>query len=265
MAETNAQVVHRRIENGVLTLTLDRPEVHNALNHAMLQGLLDGLAVARETAGIRVVVIAAKGPNFSAGVDLAHMERLNRMPRAESVADGLLIAEVLAAIRSLSQPTVAAVQGPVFGGALAVVVACDLLVASTVARFSAAETRLGLVPVLLTPYLADKVGRAVARRLLLTCERIDAAEAFRIGLADQLAEPEELEADVAGLVRKLARSAPGALAATKRILSGPAEPPLTPAAMREAAEAIATARAGEEAADGISAFLAKGKPSWAPA
>lgn len=265
MAVTNPKLVDTHIEGGIMTLTLDRPEVHNALNHDMLAGLSAGIAEAKETADIRIVVLAARGANFSAGVDLAHMKRLNGMARADSVADGLEIAELLAAIHTLPQPTIAAVQGPVFGGALAVVTACDLLIASDVARFSAAETRLGLVPVLLTPYLVEKVGRNAARRLLLTCDRIDAAEAFRIGLADQVVPAQELAATVSDIARRIARSAPGALAATKRLLSRHRELPLSEIAMRDAAEAIATARAGNEAGEGISSFLAKEKPSWARA
>lgn len=262
---TNEKMVHSQVSGGVLTLTLDRPAVHNALNHEMLDGLLAGLAEARSRADVRVVVLAAKGANFSAGVDLAHMKRLNAMAREDSVADGLQIAEVLAAIHGLAQPTIAAVQGPVFGGGLAVVSACDLLIASDAARFSAAETRLGLVPVLLTPYLVDKIGRNAARRLLLTCDRIDAGEALRIGLADQVVPPESLADAVADIARRIAKSAPGALAATKRLLSAHRELPLSPEAMRHAAGAIADARAGAEAGEGIAAFLAKEKPSWARA
>ena len=262
---TNGKMVHSEVSGGVLTLTLDRPAVHNALNHEMLDGLFAGLRQAASRPDVRVVVIAAKGPNFSAGIDLAHMKRLNTMAREDSVADGMQIAELLAAIHKLAQPTIAAVQGPVVGGGLALVAACDLLLASDAARFSAAETRLGLVPVLLTPYLIEKIGRNAARRLLLTCDRIDAHEALRIGLADQVVAAGDLPTAVADTAHRIAKSAPGALAATKKLLSGHRELPLSDASMREAAEMIATARAGAEAGEGIAAFLAKGKPSWAPA
>lgn len=258
-----ASIVETSLSGGVFRLTLNRPALHNALNRDMLDLLLKHLSDARHNPDVRVVVLGARGPNFSAGVDLAHMARLNTLSRAESVEDGLAIAEVLAEVATLPMPTIAAVQGPVFGGGLALICAFDMIVASTEARFSAAETRLGLTPVLLAPYLASKVGGNTARRLLLNAGKFEAAEAQRIGLVDQLVEPGALDDTIARTCRRLQKSAPGALAATKRLLAGAFDLPLTPAAMRDAAEKIATARAGQEAAEGIAAFLEKRPAAWA--
>ena len=254
--------LRQTMEAGVLTLTMDRPAVHNALDHGMAEALRVAVAGCAGDGGVRVIVIAAAGRHFSAGVDLERLAALHTRPRDESVADARMIADMLETVYASPKPVVAAVQGAAFGGALALVAACDIVVAASVARFGAGEARIGLTPVLLTPYLVAAVGLRAARHLLLTCERIDAREAHRIGLVQRVTEPDQLVAATAEIVGQVMLGGPGSLAATKAILEAGAPVPLDGAARQAAAVAIAGFRATAEAAEGIAAFLGKRAPGW---
>ena len=248
---------------GRLTLTLDRPALRNALDDATVEAITHAVADAANDDSIRVIVFAATGRHFSAGVDLARMAQLNEMPHDVSVADGRTIGDMLATVHNSPKPTIAAVQGGVFGGALALVAACDIVVASELARFGAGEARLGLIPVFLTPYLAAAIGPRAARHYLLTCERIGAQEAYRLGLAHRVTAPEALMAEVDAVIAQLVLSGPGSIAATKRILSEATVLPVSVEQIQAGAEAIAHARATAEAREGIAAFLGKRPPAWA--
>jgi methylglutaconyl-CoA hydratase len=248
---------------GVLTLTLDRPATNNALDDALVEGITHAVSQAVQDKALRVIVLVATGKHFSAGVDLARLAQINDRPVAESIADGRAIGDMLEAVRTSPLPVVAAVQGAVFGGALALVAACDVVIAADVARFGAGEARIGLVPVLLTPYLAAAIGDRPARHLLLTCERISAKQAHPLGLVQRVVPAEALQAELRSVVVALRLSGPGSIAATKRLLANGAPVPLSEQARDAAAQQIALARQTAEAREGVAAFLAKRSPFWA--
>ena len=252
-----------RQAGGVLTLTLDRPATHNALDDALVEAMTHAVRQAAMDAAVRVIVVAATGRHFSAGVDLARLAQINDRPFAESVSDCRTIGDMLEAVWTSPLPVVAAVQGAVFGGALALVAACDVVVAANIARFGAGESRIGLVPVLLTPYLTAAIGDRAARHMLLTCERIDAQEAYRLGLVQRVVPAEGLQVALDAVVAALLLSGPGSIAATKRLLASGAAVPLSAEARDAAARQIAQARQTAEAREGVAAFLAKRPPSWA--
>lgn len=248
--------------DGRATVTLNRPEVHNAFDDALiaeLHGVLDDLAGREE---VRLVVLASEGKSFSAGADLNWMKRVAGYTEAENLADSMALAEMLQRLDTMPVPTVARIQGAALGGGVGLVACCDVAVASAAARFSLSEVRLGLIPATIGPYVLNAIGPRQARRYFLTAERFDAAEALRIGLIHAVAAPEALDATVDAIAAELLKGGPSALrlgkALIERVTGG------VPEAVRaDTAQRIAGIRASAEGKEGVAAFLEKRKPNWA--
>jgi methylglutaconyl-CoA hydratase len=251
-----------RIDGAVMRLTLDRPQVHNAIDGTVVGALRDALARARDEAAIRAVVLAATGKSFSAGVDLDRLRRLASMTHAESVADALALGSALVALSSLEKPTIAVVQGPAYGGGVGLILACDIVIAAETARFALTELRHGLLPGLVAPLLAEAVGTREARRCLLTGRRFDAHEALRMGLVHEVTTESNLSEAVARALEQVLRGGPLSIAGTKRILADPELRSIDAERLLRIAEAVAVHRATPEAREGIAAFLEKRDPAW---
>ncbi len=251
-----------RTDGGVMTLTLNRPDLHNAIDDGMVDGLNTALARAREEPGIRAVVVSATGKSFSAGVDLDRLRRLDGMTREESVANALALGSALFALSSLQKPTIAAVQGPAYGGGVGLILACDVVIAADAACFALSELRHGLLPGLVAPLLAKAVGVREARRCLLTGRRFDAQEALRIGLVHEVTGEAGLAGAVARTLEQILRGGPASIAGTKRILADPQMQSIDAATLLRIAEEVADHRATPEAREGIAAFLGKRAPAW---
>jgi methylglutaconyl-CoA hydratase len=254
--------VQVRRAGGVLTLTLNRPAVRNALNHDMVDIITREVSGAAGDAAIRAVVLTAAGSVFSAGVDLARLQRLSSATREENIADAMALCGMLRAVFTLPKPVIAAVQGSVHGGAVGLISACDIVIAADGCRFATAEARVGLAPILLAPYLAAAIGIRASRFHLLTGQPIDAQEALRLGLVHKLVAPEALDSALTDVLDAIRRGGPSALHVTKRMLAEGAALPLEEGAMLHAAGMIADARAGAEAKEGVAAFLGKRAPIW---
>jgi methylglutaconyl-CoA hydratase len=223
---------------------------------------MDAFEKAGADSAVRVVVLAASGTVFSAGGDLTWMRRMAGASREENLADARSLARLLQAIDLCPKATVARVQGSAFGGALGLIAACDVAIAVADAQFAASEVRLGLIPAVISPYVVRAVGPRAARRLFVTAERIDAAEAQRIGLVHQVVPPAGLDAAIDTTVALCLAGGPEAIAAAKRLLGkvgGAIGHDVTTATV----EALADVRAGAEAKEGIAAFFAKRRPRWA--
>ncbi len=262
MDTQTAPAVRVEHADGLLRLTLDRPGVRNALNHEIVETITREVGAAAGDPGVRAIVFAATGKVFSAGVDLARLRGLSSATRAENIADATTHCEMLRTIFTCAKPVIAAVQGSVHGGAVGLCAACDIVVATENCRFSTAEARVGLAPVLLAPYLAAAIGARAGRYHLLTGKPIEAAEAFRLGLVHRLVPEGELESALADTLAAILQGGPSALRVTKRVLADGIPLPLDDAAIRKAAEMIADARAGAEAYEGVAAFLDKRAPVW---
>jgi methylglutaconyl-CoA hydratase len=165
-------------------------------------------------------------------------------------------------LHELPKPTVARVNGAALGGGAGLVACCDIAVASADARFGTTEVRLGLIPAVIGPYVVAAIGLRQARRLMLTGERIAAAEAARIGLVHDVVPPERLDAAVAALLEDLLKGGPGALAAVKRLLRDLTGRPIDVELVDDTARRIAALRTTAEAQEGVAAFLAKRQPVW---
>lgn len=248
--------------NGVVTLTLARPEVHNAFDDQLIAELTHKLRDLDHDAAVRVVILAAEGRSFSAGADLNWMKRMTRYSEAENLRDAVGLASLMRTLSGMSKPTVARVQGAAYGGGVGLVACCDIAIASRSALFSLSEVRLGLIPAVISPYVIAAIGERNARRYFLTAERFDAQEALRIGLVHSVVDDPELDAAVAGIVGELLKGGPKAIAAAKDLIAHVANRPIDQTLAEETAARIAQIRVTPEGQEGIAAFLDKRAPSW---
>ena len=191
------------IEGGVATLTLNRPEVHNAFDDALIARLTDALSDVGADADVRVVVLAGRGKSFCAGADLAHMKKAAGFSEAENIADAQALARLLMVLGGMPKPTVALVQGPAYGGGVGLVSACDIAIAAERASFALTEVRLGLIPAVISPFVVRAIGESQSRRFMLTGERFSAETALRIGLVHEVVPADGLEARGAEVARML--------------------------------------------------------------
>jgi methylglutaconyl-CoA hydratase len=250
------------IDNGVARLTLSRAERHNAFDDGLIEGLTEALRTLEADTAVRVVVLAAEGRSFSAGADLDWMKRAAAAGREENLADARLLAALMRTLDTLPKTTIAAVQGPAYGGGVGLVACCDIAIASTIARFSLSEVKLGLIPSAISPYVVAAIGPRQARRWFQTAELFDAHTAHAIGLVHETVAPEALEARVAELVAALMKGAPGASREAKRLVRDVTHQAIDAALMEMTAVRIAEIRAGDEAREGIEAFLSHRPANW---
>jgi methylglutaconyl-CoA hydratase len=243
-------------------LWLNRPDVRNALNEELTTALSDTLGKLEKDAGIRVIVLAGRGQAFCAGGDLGRMEKAAKFTRAKARKDARRFAKLLYRIHTFPKPVIARVHGPAFAGGMGLVCASDLIVASEDAEFCLPETRIGLVPAMISPYLVRAMGEPQARRYMLTGERLPASAALRLGFAHECVPAGALDDCVEKMAVRLAQAGPQALAATKKLLMSVGKAAITPKLGTETAAVLAETRAGAEAREGIRSFLEKRKPIW---
>jgi methylglutaconyl-CoA hydratase len=245
----------------VLWLTLDRPAVRNAFDDTVIADLTRAFGDAAKDEAVRIVVLAAEGPVFSAGADLDWMRRMSVATDEESLADARRLAALMRAIDTCPKPTIARVQGSAFAGAVGLIACADIAVTVPEAEFAVTEVRLGLIPATISPYLVRAMGARAARRLFLTGERFPATEALRLGLVHEVVTADRLDAAVDRYVAALLAGAPEALAAAKRLPTD-VDVPITDALIEETARRIAERRMSSEAKEGFAAFFEKRKPRW---
>ncbi|MBY0439267.1 MAG: enoyl-CoA hydratase/isomerase family protein [Burkholderiales bacterium] len=248
--------------DGIATVTLNRPEIHNAFDDVMIAELTHALRDLDADPQVRVVILAANGSSFSAGANLNWMKRMAGYSEAQNVKDALGLAGLMHTLYTLGKPTIARVQGPAFAGGMGLVACCDIAIATRQATFCLTEVRLGLIPAVITPYVIAAIGERQARRYCLTAEKFDAAEAFRLGLIHDLVEEHELGSTLNSLVTHLFLGGPQALAQCKDWISVAAASPIDDRLVAESARRIAALRAGSEGREGVAAFLEKRDSRW---
>ena len=246
---------------GRATVTLNRPEAHNAFDDSTIRRLGDTFEGIRGQSDVRVVVLAGRGKSFSAGGDLNWMRRMAAMTEEENLADALVLARLMRGLDELPVPTIARVHGAAMGGGVGLASCCDVVVAAEGAVFSLSEVRIGLIPAVVSPYVIAAIGARQARRYFMTAERFDAAEALRIGLAHVVVPSERLDSTVDSVVESLLAGGPEAIRATKD-LALEVDGRVSEELMRETAARIARARASPEGREGVAAFLEKRAPKW---
>jgi methylglutaconyl-CoA hydratase len=248
--------------DGRATITLSRPEVHNAFDDALIAELTASFEHAAASASVRAVVLESEGPSFSAGADLGWMRRMAGYSDADNRRDALALARLMHVIDRCPKPVVAVVQGAAFGGGVGLVAACDMAIAAESAVFCLSEVRLGLVPAVISPYVAGAIGERACRRYFLTAERFSAAEAHRLGLVHVVAAAGELHDVRDHLLRALGEGGPQAQAAAKELVRAVTHPAPGTDLLTWTAARIAEVRASDEAREGLSAFLEKRSPAW---
>ena len=251
-----------RNPNGVATLTLNRPDKHNALNARMIAELTEAAAELAADAAIRAVILTGAGKSFCAGGDLAWMRAQTTATRAERIAEATKLALLLKALNELPKPLIGRVQGQAFGGGMGLMSVCDVTIAVTGARFGFTEARLGLIPATISPYVVARMGLAHAREVFASARLFDAAEAARLGLATRAVAPEDLDATIEAEIAPCLGAAPGAAAASKALLLRLARP-IDAATIEMTATALADQWETDEAAQGIAAFFEKRPAPWA--
>ncbi|RXZ33352.1 gamma-carboxygeranoyl-CoA hydratase [Oxalobacteraceae bacterium CAVE-383] len=247
---------------GVATMTLNRPQRHNAFDDRLIAELTETLQQAAADPAIRVLVLAAGGKSFSAGADLDWMRRMADAGRDENLQDAHKLSALMDALDRFPAPTVAKVQGPAMGGGVGLIACCDIALVADSATFALSEVRLGLAPAVISPYVIAKIGASHARRYFVTAERFSARQALAIGLAHEVVEPQDLDAAVVAMLSILLANGPRAMRAAKALVAAAAESRDAAALRASTAGVIADLRASEEGREGLRAFLEKSPPRW---
>jgi methylglutaconyl-CoA hydratase len=247
---------------GVATLTLNRPDRHNAFDDALIAELTAALNRLRGRSDVRVVVLASTGRSFSAGADLDWMRRMAGYSEEANLADAASLAAMLHTLDRLPKPTIALVQGPAYGGGVGLAACCDTVIAAERATFCLSEVKLGLTPATISPYVINAIGARWARRYFLSAEVLSAARAQAIGLVHEVVADSALDETKEGSVKALLQGAPGAQADAKDLVFLAEGRPVDAALGEETGRRIAARRSSAEGQEGLSAFLGKRAPAW---
>ncbi len=246
------------------TLTLNRPNVHNAFDDNLIAELTAALESLAADANVRALVLTGAGPTFSAGADLNWMRGMAVASEADNRADALRLAKLLRNLQFFPKPTIARVNGSAYGGGVGLVACCDIAIGVEGAKFALSEVKLGLVPATIAPYVVQAIGPRQARRLFVSAEIFDATEAARIGLLHQCVAADQLDEAVDRQLHFLAKGGPVAQAEAKQLALRTAG--MTPASAEridaENADLIARLRVSPEGQQGLGAFLDKRAPVW---
>jgi methylglutaconyl-CoA hydratase len=251
-----------RKQHGVATITLNRADKHNAFDEHLIAELLATLATLRSDNSIRIVVLASQGKSFSAGADLQWMQKMVNYDFAENCQDAEQLAQLLYQLYHFPKPTIARIQGSVFGGGVGLVACCDIAICVDHAQFCFSETKLGLIPATISPYVIACIGARQARRWFLSAETFTANTAQQLGLVHEVVSAEMLEAACDKLTLALLQNGPQALIQCKQLVHEVATIPITPSLIGFTATQIATCRTSTEGQEGLTAFLTKRKPNW---
>jgi methylglutaconyl-CoA hydratase len=247
---------------GVATLTLARPEKHNALNGALIAALADAARRLERDRDIRAVILTGAGASFCAGGDLDWMKAQMAASAADRGREARALALMLQALNTLPQPLIARVQGQAFGGGVGLISVADVAIGVDTAKFGLTETRLGLIPATIGPYVVARMGEAMARRVFFSSRRFDADEAMRLGLLARVVPEAALDEAVEREVAPYLDCAPGAVAEAKALVRrlGPA---IDEDVIDATIEALIRRWESREAVDGIAAFFDRRPPPWA--
>jgi enoyl-CoA hydratase/carnithine racemase len=250
---------------GMAVVTIDRPADHNALNGLAIEGLTEAFETLQGAEGVRIVFLRGAGGTFCAGADLAELRvALADWTEDDNRADARAFAAMLQALADIPAVTVALVEGATRSEGVGLVAACDIAVAAADATFAFAETKRGLIPAMIAPYVVEAIGPRIAKALFVTGQTIDAIHAQRLGLVHEIA------ADAAGMDHAMDRlfdgvmtGAPDAIAEAKRLVWDLAEPATGRSGLtEELAIRLAHRRVSDEGKEGVDALLNHRKPSW---
>lgn len=249
-------------KDSVLTIWLNRPEVHNAFDEVMIEEIKQAFLKVSKDDTIRVVLLRGRGKSFCAGADLNWMRKVSHYSFQENLKESQNLSECFYAIYTCRKPTIAIVHGAAMGGANGLLTACDIALAHTDTVFSLSEVKIGLIPACISPYIIKRIGEARSRELMLTGQRFQGAKALAIGMVNEALSDQELEDKVAEITQLLLAAGPKAISQCKVLIDKVANHLQLEEAKEYTAEMIAHTRTSEEGQEGMAAFLEKRKPKW---
>lgn len=258
----NTPTLDIRRDGAVARVYLNRPELRNAFNDAVIAELTQAFRTLGADASLRAIVLGGHGKAFCAGADLNWMRAIGHYSWEQNKADAEGLAEMLWTVYSCPLPVVGRIQGDCYAGGLGLAAACDVLVAAEGVHFCLSEARLGLLPATIGPYVVRALGEQASRRYFVTAERFSAAEAHRLGFVHELVAAEALDAKVDEIAATLVANGPAAVKACKQLVHDVAGQPITAALRGDTARRIADIRASDEGRAGVQAFLHKRNPPW---
>lgn len=248
-------------QEGIATVTLNRPDVHNAFNEEMMQELRQTFTLLDQDHDIRVVVLRGEGKSFCAGADLNYMKSAAKKSKEENVEESLIMASMFQIIQGLSKPVVGLIHGAVFGGGVGLVSVCDVVLAEENTRFAFSEVKLGLAPSVISPFVLNKIGRNQAQRFFLTGEIFPAQTAARIGLVHEIYQADNADKILAFVCENLLQNSPLAMAEIKDLVDVNDDLKGDELA-KYTAEHISNLRTSEQGQEGMNAFFEKRKPNY---
>jgi len=259
---TSGPVLWNVDDRGVAEIVLNRPEVNNAYDGTLVEGLLSALDALGGADSIRVAIVRGNGKHFQAGADLKWLNGVRSSPSEENLRVSRMTAEAVQRLNTAPFVTIALVQGGCFGGGTGIVAACDVVIAAENAVFSIAEVSWGLIASIIIPQLNDAIGARQVRRYALTAERFDAQEARRIGLVHEIVPLTELETAASRVVNQVLANGPDAVAQTKSVAIESAWGNIEQSKFDRLVAMHAQKRQSSEAGEGLAAFSGKRRPAW---
>jgi methylglutaconyl-CoA hydratase len=256
------QTIETSLCNGILTISLNRPEKHNAFNETMLQELTGIFTQANDLKDVICIILRGNGKSFCAGVDLNWMRDVAKNSYEKNYQESLYLAECFYTIYTCPKPTIAVAHGSVLGGANGLLSACDMAYCTDDAVFSLSEVKIGIVPACISPYVIKRIGEYRARELMISGRRITGKEAEKYGLVNRSCPAEELEPAVGEIINQLRSSGPAAMSHCKTLIDKVSNSLTMKEAIEFTARMIAEIRASAEGQEGMAAFLEKRKPKW---
>ncbi len=258
----DSELVQVLSDKGVLRLTMNRPEVHNAFDADQQQRMIDALEAAAINPDVKLLVIAGEGKSFSAGGDINYMRSMGGNSYEENLADAERLAHLMKTLNSFPKPTVARVHGAAMGGGVGLICCCDIAIATTAARLALSEIKIGMVPATIAPYVVRTIGEKASRRLFLTGETLSAERAMAVGFLSEVVEVSSLDERIEALEDLLLENSPAGFAKAKWIINHVYDKEINEETIATTVKLIADIRASDEGREGLSAFLEKRKPGW---
>jgi len=257
----NYETIQTTKQDKIFTISLNRPEVHNAMNDTMMKELTNCFKKISIDEEIKVVIITGNGKSFCAGADLNWMKSMANYSKEENIQDSKLLLDLYESIYSCAKPVIGKINGHAFGGGVGLVAVCDITISTPEKKFAFSETKLGIIPSVISTYVVRRIGLFNMRRLFITGERFTSEYAKEIGLIDYIAKEDEIDEFVNKYINLLFSSGPKSIIEIKNLVENYQKMNLDEY-KKFTVEKIAELRVSKEGQEGISAFLEKRKPDW---
>ena len=255
-------MIEIEVRDGLGWVTLNRPEVRNALSGELMEAIGEAIDAHVADASVRALVITGAGKAFCAGADLRSMSTARQAADKDNRSDSHRMGALFHRVAACPKPVLARVNGPAIGGGVGLMAACDIVIAAETTRFQFSEVRLGIVPAVISPFCIRRLGPTVAKRLFMTGEPVSARQALEYHLVDVVAADGQLDTELQRVTSDLRKAGPTALVAAKELVDTVCRLGID-GSLDYTAEMIARLRVSDEAAEGFSAFLEKRPPKWA--